>query len=223
MTLSRFRLSDSLRRQVLRLPGVYGLPACPGKVDRRECGYRQGPADVDAVGVFGSCDPQAQRLNQSGQPTKAVGLKPSGFNRAQVGQRGFGANAIRIEQVGMLPVSVASCGVNMRLGIGRLSHKLHDTSASTVGQGPAGGIAAPEATQASIASAIGNELICAYLETHYQVGAVMADGDGAQRFDQPGASEKFVLRIGQASEELLQLHRATRVECSAYITACNPF
>ncbi len=47
----------------------------------------------------------------------------------------------------------------------------------------------------------------AYRETEYQVHG-----------DQP-----FTLRIGQNCAELAVSHKRHRVDCSAYITACNPY
>jgi len=55
-------------------------------------------------------------------------------------------------------------------------------------------------------SVIDSATIQAYLETEYRV-----KGDQA-----------FTLKIGQASAELLTLHKRHRVDCSAYLTACNP-
>jgi len=51
------------------------------------------------------------------------------------------------------------------------------------------------------------ELIQAYKETHYTVQDV----------------EPFVLRIGEVSEDLMACHKRHRVDCSAFITAWNPF
>ncbi|MES2631845.1 MAG: DUF3293 domain-containing protein [Pseudomonadota bacterium] len=50
-------------------------------------------------------------------------------------------------------------------------------------------------------------LIQAYLETHYHVFS-----------DAP-----FFLKIGEPSAELLKLHEAQGLDCSAYVTAWNPF
>jgi hypothetical protein len=47
----------------------------------------------------------------------------------------------------------------------------------------------------------------AYKETHYAVQDL----------------EPFVLRIGEVSEDLIACHKRHRVECSAFITAWNPF
>ena len=55
-------------------------------------------------------------------------------------------------------------------------------------------------------SVIDPATIQAYLETEYRVGG-----------EQP-----FTLQIGQTSTELLMLHKRHRVDCSAYLTACNP-
>lgn len=49
--------------------------------------------------------------------------------------------------------------------------------------------------------------IQAYRDTEYRV-----HGD-----------EPFILRIGQASHALVAAHKRHRVDCSAYITACNPY
>jgi hypothetical protein len=37
------------------------------------------------------------------------------------------------------------------------------------------------------------------------------------------AADPFVLRIGEDSSDLMAAHQQHRVDCSAYITACNPF
>jgi len=37
------------------------------------------------------------------------------------------------------------------------------------------------------------------------------------------ATNPFVLRVAEASSELMAAHQEHRVDCSAYITACNPF
>ncbi len=55
-------------------------------------------------------------------------------------------------------------------------------------------------------STLSQGLIQAYRETHYRVPA-----------------EGLSLVIGQASPQLERLHRAHLVDCSAFITACNPF
>ena len=55
-------------------------------------------------------------------------------------------------------------------------------------------------------TAMDDELIQAYSETHYTVQD----------------NEPFVLRIGDVSEALLACHKRNRVECSAFITAWNP-
>jgi hypothetical protein len=55
--------------------------------------------------------------------------------------------------------------------------------------------------------AMDDDLIQAYKETHYTVQDV----------------EPFVLRIGEVSEALLVCHKRHRVDCSAFITAWNPF
>jgi hypothetical protein len=57
------------------------------------------------------------------------------------------------------------------------------------------------------ASAIDPDLIQAYLDTEFLVF-----GDSS-----------FVIHVGQASEELVSEHKSHRVECSAFITAWNPF
>lgn len=35
--------------------------------------------------------------------------------------------------------------------------------------------------------------------------------------------EPFILRIGQSCDALAALHKRHRIDCSAYITACNPY
>ncbi len=57
------------------------------------------------------------------------------------------------------------------------------------------------------ASAIGPGTVQAYLETEYRV-----------LVDPP-----FTLRVGRASAELLSAHKRQKADCSAFLTACNPF
>ncbi len=57
------------------------------------------------------------------------------------------------------------------------------------------------------ASAIAPPTLQAYLETDYRVHG------------EPG----FTLRVGRASAELLAAHKRRRTDCSAFLTACNPF
>ncbi len=57
------------------------------------------------------------------------------------------------------------------------------------------------------ASAIAPPTLQAYLETDYCVHG------------EPG----FTLRVGRASAELLAAHKRRRTDCSAFLTACNPF
>ncbi|MFL9895962.1 DUF3293 domain-containing protein [Paraburkholderia sp. RL17-381-BIF-C] len=56
-------------------------------------------------------------------------------------------------------------------------------------------------------SDIPRETIQAYLETHYRV-----------RGDTPAT-----LKVGETNPTLAALHEAHDAECSAFITACNPF
>ena len=60
-------------------------------------------------------------------------------------------------------------------------------------------------------TALSTELIQAFLETHYRVHQ-----------DGPDASP-LTLRVGQASAGLATLHRTHSVDCSAFLTAYNPF
>ena len=57
------------------------------------------------------------------------------------------------------------------------------------------------------ASAIDPRTVQAYLETEYRVHG------------KPG----FTLRVGQASADLLSAHKRQKADCSAFLTACNPF
>ncbi|MDZ4350427.1 MAG: DUF3293 domain-containing protein [Xanthomonadaceae bacterium] len=57
------------------------------------------------------------------------------------------------------------------------------------------------------ASTVSPHTIQAYLETKYRVHG------------EPG----FTLRVGQASADLLAAHTVQNTECSAFLTACNPF
>jgi len=56
-------------------------------------------------------------------------------------------------------------------------------------------------------STIEPETVQAYLETEYRVAE-----------DPP-----FALRVGLVTPELAALHKARGVDCSAFLTACNPF
>jgi hypothetical protein len=60
-------------------------------------------------------------------------------------------------------------------------------------------------------SAIGPDLLQAYGETYYCVN----DGESGQG--------GFVLRIGEVSKQLAQTHQKYEVDCSAFMTACNPW
>ena len=60
-------------------------------------------------------------------------------------------------------------------------------------------------------TALSPELIQAFLETHYRVHQ---DGPDAP---------PLTLRVGQASAGLAALHRTHSVDCSAFLTAYNPF
>lgn len=55
--------------------------------------------------------------------------------------------------------------------------------------------------------AVAHALAQAYLETEYRV------------LGEP----PFGLRVGRASAELLYAHERQKVDCSAFVTACNPF
>ena len=56
-------------------------------------------------------------------------------------------------------------------------------------------------------STIDPATVQAFLETEYRV------------FAEPG----FTLRVGQASAELLAAHKFHKTDCSAFLTACNPY
>lgn len=47
----------------------------------------------------------------------------------------------------------------------------------------------------------------AYLETEYRVQGIPA----------------FILKVGEANDDLLRAHRRHGADCSAFLTACNPF
>jgi Protein of unknown function (DUF3293) len=57
------------------------------------------------------------------------------------------------------------------------------------------------------ASDIHSDLIQAYTETEFRVLEGMP----------------FTLQVGQVSSDLLVAHKRHRVDCSAFLTACNPF
>ena len=60
-------------------------------------------------------------------------------------------------------------------------------------------------------TALSTELIQAFLETHYRVHQHEPD------------VPPLTLRVGQASAGLAALHRSHGVDCSAFLTAYNPF
>ncbi len=60
-------------------------------------------------------------------------------------------------------------------------------------------------------TALSPELIQAFLETHYRVHQHGPDAPA------------LTLRVGQASPDLIALHNAHGVDCSAFLTAYNPF
>lgn len=60
-------------------------------------------------------------------------------------------------------------------------------------------------------SALPGELIQAYRETNYRVHLGAVD------------IESFILKVTSFSEPLERLHRKYGVDCSAFITACNPW
>jgi hypothetical protein len=60
-------------------------------------------------------------------------------------------------------------------------------------------------------TALSPELIQAFLETHYRVHQDVPD------------APPLTLRVGQASAALAALHRTHGVDCSAFLTAYNPF
>jgi hypothetical protein len=63
----------------------------------------------------------------------------------------------------------------------------------------------------STTSNLSRELLQAYRETHYLVNA------------EQSVLEPLVLRVGELSKPLAGLHKKFGVDCSAYITACNPW
>ena len=60
-------------------------------------------------------------------------------------------------------------------------------------------------------TALSPELIQAFLETHYRVHKNGPD------------VPPLTLRVGEASPDLISLHRTHSVDCSAFLTAYNPF
>jgi hypothetical protein len=63
----------------------------------------------------------------------------------------------------------------------------------------------------SATSNLAPALLQAYRETHYRVNSESSD------------SEPLLLRVGEASKPLAILHKKFGVDCSAFITACNPW
>lgn len=60
-------------------------------------------------------------------------------------------------------------------------------------------------------SILAPELLRAYAETHYFVHATSPD------------QAEFVLRVGEVSKPLAGVHKKFGVDCSAFLTACNPW
>jgi hypothetical protein len=60
-------------------------------------------------------------------------------------------------------------------------------------------------------TALSPDLIQAFLETHYRVHQDVPD------------APPLTLRVGEASAALIALHRTYSVDCSAFLTAYNPF
>jgi hypothetical protein len=60
-------------------------------------------------------------------------------------------------------------------------------------------------------TALSTELIQAFLETHYRVHQHGPD------------VPPLTLQVGEASPDLIALHRTHGVDCSAFLTAYNPF
>lgn len=54
-------------------------------------------------------------------------------------------------------------------------------------------------------------LLRAYEETHYCINAATPD------------QAEFVLRVGEVSKPLAAVHKKSGVDCSAFVTACNPW
>jgi hypothetical protein len=63
----------------------------------------------------------------------------------------------------------------------------------------------------SATSNLAPALLQAYRETHYRVNSDSSD------------LEPLVLRVGEVLKPLAILHKKFGVDCSAYITACNPW
>ena len=74
---------------------------------------------------------------------------------------------------------------------------------------PGGQRVAPPFTEGFLfsSSEIPRDTIQAYLETHYHV-----HGDAPT-----------TLQVGEANAKLADLHQAAGVQCSAFVTACNPY
>lgn len=63
----------------------------------------------------------------------------------------------------------------------------------------------------SATSTLAPELLRDYEETHYRVNAASPD------------QAEFVLRVGEVSKQLAAVHKKSGVDCSAFVTACNPW
>jgi hypothetical protein len=63
----------------------------------------------------------------------------------------------------------------------------------------------------SATSILAPALLRAYEETHYCVNAATPD------------QTEIVLRVGEVSKPLAAVHKKAGVDCSAFVTACNPW
>ena len=63
----------------------------------------------------------------------------------------------------------------------------------------------------SATSILSSELLRSYEETQYCVNAATPD------------QAEFVLRVGEISKPLAAVHKKSGVDCSAFVTACNPW
>jgi len=122
---------------------------------------------------------------------------------------------IGVSQAGTRPTLAAAGGFSRSV--------LNEKSRMTESSHPSTAAAAAAVTAAS-GSQLSPDLIQAYLETEYRVDGAVQSALSASAQAVLGHSDvRFTLKVGQPCDALSALHRDLNVDCSAFITPCNPF
>jgi hypothetical protein len=124
---------------------------------------------------------------------------------------------------------LTSGGARQPNGVNRLGIRPHSVAASgsirTVLNGKSrmneSNLTKP--TASDFASEVDARLVHAYLETEYGVeGAINSALTAPAQAVLGHSAVRFTLKVGEPSADLLALHRELGVDCSAFITPCNP-